>query len=138
MLARFLFFWQAGNPHFNQVVFCRRLQRISIIKGKKIWIPQSSRVTADTIVLRMSQLLMLAGFICFLSLNSMLKSSVFFKSLTRTSSKKCKKVHAIIKSNYDRYNRLVRGSSVMLARFFSFVLAGNPYLKQVVFWGSLE
>ena len=86
----------------------------------------------------MSRLLMLASFICFLSLNSILKLSVFFNSLTRISSKKCEKMNTIIKSNYDRYNRLVRGNSVMLARFFSSFLAGNRYFEKGVFCRILE
>ena len=115
----FLFlFLLAGNPHFNQVVFCRSLQRISLKKGSNMdTIIKSSygryNRFAYVTVVNVGKFYLLFKF----ELHTEIKC--FFNSLTRISSKKCEKMNTIIKSNYDRYNRLVRGNSVMLARFFS-------------------
>ena len=70
--SKILFILVAGNPYCNQVVFGRRPRRISLKKRQKTWILLSNRVTADSIVLLMSQLLMSPSFICIFRLKSTL------------------------------------------------------------------
>ena len=107
--SKILFILLAGNPYFDHIVFVGVL--LDYWKSDKItWILLSSRVTADTIVLLMSQLLMLASFICFFSLESTLESSRFPEECCSNIIEKKQKKYAIIKLDYDRYNRFVYGS----------------------------
>ena len=94
MLAIFcLFYWLEGRTLIKSF-FCRRPRRVPL-QNRQTWILLSSRVTADTIVLLMSQLLLLASFIpwyAFLAWNPHFNQVVFLRIVERISKKSKKKL----------------------------------------------
>ena len=104
-IGTFLVLFFAWNPYLNQVVFWRSLVRVSLKKIKKghaIIKTNYGRHNRFVAVVNVGKFSFF-----FLAWNAYFHH-VFCRSLRwRVSRRKKKKVYTIIKSNYDRYNRVV-------------------------------